>query len=483
MDLSGSHVILIVVGLEKMLNESPTAINGSVQVRYQPNTIYCGDSKEVLRHFPENSVDLIYGDPPFFSNRRYEIIWNDGYELRAFEDRWKGGLDNYVAWMVERLRWCHHVLKETGSMYLHCDHHASHYLKVEMDRIFGERNFINEIIWKRQTAHSDKRQGAKHYGRLHDTILFYTKSQNYVWNQQYTPYDKEYLDNFYDGIDPGGRVYRLSDITGPGGASKGNPHYEFLGVTRYWRYSRETMEKLYKEGRIVQTKPGNVPAYKRYLDEMPGVPLQDLWTNINPVSRKKESQGYPTQKPEDLLQRIINTSSNPSEIVLDPFCGCGTAIVVAHRLDRRWVGIDVSPTACKLMQKRMETLTRKKVEVIGLPQTVEELKALHHFEFQNWVFDKLYGRVNPRKTGDLGIDGWIELDIPTQVKQYDRVGRVEVDKLETAIERFYGHHKGTRGVLIGFSFTRDAYDEVARAKLKKMMEIRLMTVKEILDTT
>jgi SAM-dependent methyltransferase len=324
---------------------------------------------------------------------------------------------------------------------------------------------------------------SKHYGRLHDSILFFTKSQDYIWNQQYTPYDKVYIDNFYDGTDNDGRKYRLSDITGPGGASKGNPHYEFLGITRYWRYSRNRMEKLYNEGRIIQTKPGNVPAYKRYLDEMPGVALQDLWIDIKPVSLGKESQGYPTQKPELLLDRIIRTSSNKTDIVLDPFCGCGTAIIMAYKLERRWIGVDVSPTACKLMTKRMEKISHEKIEVIGLPQTIEELKILHYFEFQNWVFDRLYGRVNPKRSGDLGIDGWIELNVPTQVKQYEHVGRVDVDKLETAVERYCGHQKGAHGVLIGFSFTKDAHDEVARAKLQKKVDIRLVTVKEILDTT
>ena len=154
---------------------------------FRPNTIYCGDCKNVLRQFPDESVDLIYADPPFFSNRRFEILWYDGFERRAFEDRWQGGINHYVDWMSERLKECYRVLKPTGTMYLHCDHHASHYLKVEMDDrqhgLFGERNFINEIIWRRQTAHSDTKQGAKHYGRLHDTILFYAKSKDYSWNQ------------------------------------------------------------------------------------------------------------------------------------------------------------------------------------------------------------------------------------------------------------------------------------------------------------
>ena len=279
--------------------------------------------------------------------RRFEILWYDGFERRAFEDRWKGGINNYIDWMFERLKHCYRVLKDTGSMYLHCDHHASHYLKVEMDRLFGERNFINEIIWKRQTAHSDTKQGAKHYGRLHDTILFYAKSATaaYTWNTQYTQYEQEYIDSSYDGTDPDGRKFMLDNIGGPGGASKGNPKYEFLGVTRYWRYSKEKMEELYKQGKIVQTKPGNVPRYKRYLDEGKGVEIQDIWIDIKPVGNSKEDLGYPTQKPKLLLERIINTSSHPMDIVLDPFCGCGTATAVAHKLGRRWIGIDVSPTA------------------------------------------------------------------------------------------------------------------------------------------
>lgn len=451
--------------------------NESADVSFRPNTIYCGDCKDVLKHFPENCVDLIYLDPPFFSNRRFEVIWDDGYELRAFEDRWKGGISNYVGWMMERLIECYRVLKTTGSIYLHLDHHASHYMKVEMDKLFGEPNFINEIVWQRQTAkHSDSAQGAQHYGRLHDVILFYTKSQKYTWNQQYSPFSQDYIDTSYNLIEPvTGRHYQLTAIDGPGGAAKGNPHYEFLGVTRYWRYSKERMQELYKEGRIVQTRPGNVPRYKRYLDEMKGVPLQDIWTDIKPVSTKSESFGYPTQKPELLLDRIIETSSNPDDIVLDPFCGCGTAIAVAHQKNRRWVGIDVSPTACKLMAKRMRSL-RAKVGEVGLPQTVSDLKKIEPFEFQNWVMEKLYGRISARKTGDMGIDGYYLDGTPIQVKQSEDIGRNIVDNFETAIKRA----DKKKGVIVAFSFGKGAYEEVARVKLEEGLEIILKTVEEIL---
>jgi len=368
-------------------------------------------------------------------------------------------------------------MKDTGSLYLHLDHHASHYMKVEMDKLFGETNFINEIVWKRTIGgHSDTKQGAKHYGRSHDVILFYTKGDEYTWHQQFEPYSEEYKDSFYKNIEPEtGRRFALSAIDGPGGASKGNPHYEFLGVTRYWRYSKEHMEQLFKEGRIIQTKPGNVPRYKRYLDEMKGVPLSDVWENVKPIAQAKESLGFPTQKPEELLDRMILTSSNPTDIVLDPFCGCGTAIAVAHKLGRRWVGVDVSPTACKLMAKRMRSL-RAKVEEIGLPQTVSDLKKIQPFEFQNWVMEKLYGRISARKTGDMGIDGYYLDGTPIQVKQSEEVGRNVVDNFETAIKRA----DRKKGVIVAFSFGKGAHEEVARAKLEDGVEIILKTVEEIL---
>jgi len=444
---------------------------------FKPNTIYCGDCKDVLDKFPDGCVDLIYLDPPFFSNRRYEVIWGDGYELRAFEDRWKGGINNYVSWLMERLTCCYRVLKKAGSLYVHLDHHASHYVKVELDKLFGEKLFINEIVWQRQVAkHSDAKQGAKHYGRLHDVILLYAKSEDYVWNQQYLPFSQDYVEKFYRLVEPEtGRRYQLTAIDGPGGGAKGNPRYEFLGVTRYWRYSRETMERLYKEGRIVQTKKGNVPRYKRYLDEMQGVPLQDIWDDVKPVSTSKESLGFPTQKPELLLDRIIKTSSNPMDIVLDPFCGCGTAIAMAHKLKRRWIGIDVSPTACNLMAKRMRGIGATP-QPMGMPMTEDELRKLEPFEFQNWVVQRLFGRISSRKTSDMGIDGYTFEGNPVQVKQSDDVGRNVVDNFETALRR----RGAKKGVIVAFGFGKGAYEEIARAKLHDKLEIELVKVADLI---
>ncbi len=391
------------------------------------NTIYCGDNSEVMRHhIPDNSIDLIYADPPFFSNQHYEILWGDGYELRSFEDRWKGGIQNYIAWMEPRLRECQRVLKETGSMYLHCDWHANSYLRVLMDRVFN-CNFRNEIIWHYRRWPTGNMQFQKN----HDTIYFYTKS------------------------DKGIHTF----------------------IPQYVEPTEETLKRWGKQKQNVTfDKKGNRKPTIETKETSKGVLMPDVWTIsiIAPVA--KERLGYPTQKPEALLSRIINTSSNPMDIVLDPFCGCGTSIAVAHRLGRRWIGIDVSPTACKLMAQRMRKIGVKEVPIVGLPQTVKHLQALQPFEFQNWVFEKLNGRVNPRKVGDMGIDGWIELDCPVQVKQSEDVGRNVIDNFETAIRRM----KKNKGVIVAFSFGSGAYEEVARVKNQEMVDIRLKTVEEIL---
>lgn len=309
------------------------------------------------------------------------------------------------------------VLSPTGSIYLHCDDTASHYLKLVMDSIFGQRNYRTEIIWKRTSAHSDTKQGRKQHGRIHDVLLFYTKGEDWQWEPVYMPYDKEYVDKFYKYTEEGtGRRYRLGDLTGPYGAAKGNPHYEILGVTRYWRYSRENMQALIDAGRVVQAKPGAVPAYKRYLDEMPGVPLQDVWTDIGPIpARASERLGYPTQKPLALLERIIAASSSPGGLVLDPFCGCGTAVHAAEKLGRRWVGIDVSAFSVGLMRGRMlrnfPTLTTDDVLVRGVPVNVAEAQALadrDKFEFEKWVCGAIGAEGMFHDPGDRGADGGVD---------------------------------------------------------------------------
>lgn len=442
--------------------------------------LYCDENLRRLSQFPSECIDLIYLDPPFFSNRIYEVIWGDEAEVRSFEDRWEGGIQVYIDWMKDRVLEMQRILKPTGSIYLHCDPTASHYLKVMLDGVFEPRRFRTEIVWKRSSAHSDAKQGRRQHGRIHDVIFFYTKGPEATWNTLYTPYDQDYLDRDYRRTDPDGRRYRIDNLQGPGGEAKGNPFYEVMGVSRYWRYTKEKMDELIAAGRVIQTRPGAVPQYKRYLDEMPGVPLQDVWTDIPVINnRAKEKLGYPTQKPEALLERIIRSSSDEGQIVLDPFCGCGTTVAVAERLRRQWIGIDISPTAVQLMKRRLMKQTNGAVDLqlVGMPVTGSELRMLKPFEFQNWVMQRLNGTASPRKTGDMGIDGFSFMHHdPIQVKQSEHVGRNVIDNFETAIERG-GKQKG---YVIAFSFTRGAVEEAARARAERGLEIKLVKVSDLI---
>jgi len=464
------------------------------------NKLFYGDNLDVLRRYVrDESVDLIYLDPPFKSNQDYNILFaeKDGTgsasQIRAFEDTWgwnldaerayeevveKGGwvshamqafrkfLGNsdmmaYLAMMAPRLLELKRVLKVTGSIYLHCDPTASHYLKMLMDAIFGPELFVNEIVWKRSSAHSDAKQGAKHFGRVSDTILFYSKTTERHWNPQYGPYDLEYINRDYRRVDPDGRRYRIDNLQGPGGAAKGNPSYEFLGVTRYWRYSKEKMEELYRKGRVVQTRPGAVPQYKRYLDEMPGLPVQNVWIDVPVINnRSNEKLGYPTQKPEALLERIIKASSNEGDLVLDPFCGCGTAVVAAQRLNRRWIGIDITPLAINLIKKRLSDIfgpdIRKSYDVIGEPVSVPDAHKLAQEDpshFQYWALGLVDARpVEERRGADRGIDGRLYFhtdkgktqQIVFSVKAGLNINVAHVRDLRGVIER----EKAAIGVLI-----------------------------------
>jgi len=443
----------------------------------ETGVIECADNVQALSRLPDDCIDLVYLDPPFFSNRNYEVIWGDEAEVRSFEDRWEGGINVYLDWMEPRLRQLHRVLKATGSFYLHCDPHASHYLKVLLDEVFGQPRFRSEIIWKRSTAHSDTKQGRSQLGSIHDSILFYTKGDEWTWNPSFTPYDEAYVESKYRHVEPEtGRRYRLDNLTGPGGASKGNPEYEVMGVRRHWRYSQARMAELIAAGRIVQTKPGTVPQFKRYLDEMPGVPLQDVWTDLAPInSRARERLGYPTQKPEALLERIIRLSSNPGQIVLDPFCGCGTTIAVAQKLGRQWIGFDISQQAIEINKLRLNKLGAAP-KTLGLATSVDDLRKLGPFEFQHWIIQRVLGTPSPRNVSDMGIDGYSFFEqLPIQVKQSEHVGRNVIDNFETAVERAGKH----RGYIVAFSFTKGAREEVARAKREGRPEIVLVTVADL----
>lgn len=353
---------------------------------FASGTVWTGDNLPVLRGINDACVDLVYLDPPFNSNRNYEAPIGSKAAGAAFKDAWTlsdvdvcehgeladrnpaaysvieaarqahgKSMQSYLIFMAVRLLEMRRVLKSTGSIYLHCDPTASHYLKLLMDGIFGVRNARSCIAWKRSSVHSDTKQGRKQHGRIQDNILYYTAGSEWTWNPQFMPYPEEFIKRYYNNVeDSTGRRFALDNITGPGGSAKGNPQYEVFGVTRHWRYSRDRMQQLIDEGRIVQPGPGAVPRYKRYLDEMSGVPIQDIWTDIPPInSQAKERTGYPTQKPLALLERIIKASSDPGDTVLDPFCGCATALVAADRLQREWAGVDLSPLAVKLVDERI----------------------------------------------------------------------------------------------------------------------------------
>lgn len=445
----------------------------------QTGVIYCGDNLPRLAQLPAESVDLIYLDPPFFSNRQYEVIWGDEAEIRSFEDRWQGGIRVYIEWMRERVIELHRVLKATGSLYLHCDTHASHYLKVMLDDVFGIEHFKNEIVWKRSHGHNS----ALKFGPNHDTILFYGKTRKITWKTLYQSHDQAYIDRHYRHIDVDGRRYKHENPTGAG-VRKGETGQEWRGINptakgRHWAKLPSELEDLDSQGLIHwPNKEGAWPYIKMYLDERLGTPYQDTWTTIDPINMMaKERLGYPTQKPEALLARIIEASSNADDIVLDPFAGCGTATAVAEQLGRQWVGIDISPTAVELMRRRLLALGAKHVKLVGMPVSVEALRRLKPFEFQNWVIQRVNGTHSPRKSGDMGIDGYsFFLHEPIQVKQSDNIGRPVVDSFETAVQRS-GKQKG---YIVGFSFTRGSYEEVARAKQALGLEIDLVRVSDLL---
>jgi DNA modification methylase len=505
------------------------------------NRLYFGDNLQILcKEIPSESIDLVYLDPPFNSNASYNVLFKEksgeqsAAQIRAFDDTWHWTLESasvyqdvvqsgprkladllqamasflghndmmaYLVMMAVRLVELHRVLKVTGSIYLHCDSTASHYLRLVMDAIFGVENYRNEIIWKRASAHSDAKQGAKHFGRITDTLLFYGRSERTTFNPLYRPYDQSYLDRDYRRVDADGRRYRIDNLQRPGGAEKGNPSYEVMGVTRYWRYSKEKMEQLIRDGRVIQTRPGAVPQYKRYLDEMPGIPAQSLWDDLPSINnRSKELLGYPTQKPEGLLERVIQASSNEGDVVLDPFCGCGTAVAVAEHLKRKWIGIDVTYLAINLVQRRLMDNFGSNLspyEIIGAPTDVagaEELARRDPYQFEWWAVDLVNARPakDHKKGADSGVDGYINFfeehggdakKLIVQVKA-GHTGVHHVRDLKGTMER----EKAVIGVLITLETpTKPMIQEAASAGFYqpehlsgKYPRLQLFTIEELL---
>jgi DNA modification methylase len=499
------------------------------------NRLYFGDNLDVLRAMPGESVDLIYLDPPWNSNAHYNVLYGtkrggpSQAQSHAFRDTWSWGIDAqraleetaerhleagalldafqkafggsnimaYLAIMAIRLIEMQRVLKNTGSLYLHCDPTASHYLKLLLDAIFGPAQFRTEISWRRQTAHNDAKQGRVQYGNVRDVIFFYTKSREWTWNWLYTQYGEDYKKNMYKHIEEGsGRRYGLFDITGPGGAAKGNPEFEFLGVKRFWRFSQQKMNALYAEGRIVQSKSGAVPRQKRYLDEMPGVPLQNDWNDIAPANGK-EALGYQTQKPLALLERIIAASSNEGDVVLDPFCGCGTAIEAAQRLKRKWIGIDVTYLAIHVIEARLVKAfgpaVKDTYKLLGKPQDAEDARVLaarDWLEFQKWAVFSLGGLPKDRPGPDGGIDGMIRyhrvgLEQPNRavvsVKGGQHVGVDAIHKLKSVVQR----EKAQVGVLVCLDRPTAAMEKEALSEgeigpsSRRVQRLQIVTVDKI----
>jgi len=456
------------------------------------NKLILGDNLEILKTFPDECIDLIYLDPPFFSNRNYEVIWGDTGEIRSFQDRWAGGRDHYIAWLKERVIEMHRILKPIGSIFLHCDWHANASIRVEiLDRVFLTQNFRNEIIWKRaETKKGNFGQNKKSLDHNTDTILFYTKSNRGKFIQPFADYDEKIINRDYKFFEESGRRYRLTPLDGPGGASKGNPFYEFLGVSRYWRYSKEEMQDRYNKGLIIQKTPGTLPMQKKYLDEGKGLPVQSLWDDVQALGpTNKERIGYPTQKPEALLERIIKMASEEGDVVLDPFVGGGTTMAVADRLNRQWIGIDQSPMAVKVTEFRLQ----KQADLFTAPYVVkfykydyDTLRYKDAFEFESWIVQQFGGIGNIRQRSDLGLDGRTGDNSPIQVKRSDNVGRNVIDNFLSAVQRYDKNlfaknikSKKPVGYVIAFSFNKGAIEEVARLKNEGNIIVKLIKVDEI----
>lgn len=478
------------------------------------NVLYYGDNLDVLRrHVPDESVDLVYLDPPFNSNATYNVLFGHADEksaaqIKAFDDTWHwdataaktfhdvvawgGEVANalaafqtllgpstmlaYLSMMAPRLVELRRVLKAAGSIYLHCDPTASHYLKLLQDAVFGPENFRSEIIWKRTHAHS----GGNRYGPVHDTILFYARSSATVCVPQRVPYSEEYLAGFFRYRDADGRRYRSTILTGSGtrGGDSGKPWrgYNPTDSGRHWAVPgflrdklgdpppatvQDALDRLDAMGRVLWPKKKNgVPSLKQYEDDMGGAEAQDVWSDIPPISsHAKERLGYPTQKPEPLLERIIESSSKPSDVVLDPFCGCGTTIAVANRLDRKWVGIDITYLAVALIKSRLSDAGTSDYTVLGEPTTADDaaqLAADDPYQFQWWALGLIGARPAEGKKGaDRGIDGRVyffddDTDKPKQLIVSVKAGHVTASHVRDLVG-VLDREKAQMGALISLN--------------------------------
>ena len=448
------------------------------------NHLYYGDNLNILReHLPDASVDLVYLDPPFNSKRDYNLLFKqlDGQssdaQITAFTDTWHWGeqaereykeilhhsntrtaeliqalrrllaendLMAYLTMMTNRLLEMHRVLKSTGSLYLHCDPAASHYLKIVLDGVFGPKNFRNEISWRRSNPKSNN---STNFANCRDVILRYTKTEKAIFNRIFGEHNPDYVEKAYRFVDETGLRYRLLPLLNPN-KDRPNLTYEFLGITRVWRWSKARMEKAYAQGLVIQLKPGAVPQYKLYLNDSKGKTVTNDWSDIQQAAGN-ESLGYPTQKPLALLARIIEASSNPGDVVLDPFCGCGTAVHAAQTLGRQWIGIDITHLAITLIEKRLrDAFPPDEFTVFGVPEdeaAAHDLARRDKYQFQWWACSLVNAQPyqGKKKGADGGIDGLIYFQdnhkvtkkIIVSVKGGEHVTRAMIADLKNTVER------------------------------------------------
>jgi adenine specific DNA methylase Mod len=503
------------------------------------NHLYYGDNLEVLHEsVATESIDLIYLDPPFNSQASYNVLFRSPTgeqskaQIEAFEDTWhwndtaerafdavihSGNTDAaemlramrsflkendvmaYLAMMAARLSELHRVLKGAGSLYLHCDPTASHYLKSLLDAIFRPQNFLNEIVWKRTSAHSS----AKRWGPVHDVIFYYSKGDTHVWNPIYEPYDQTYIDAFYTHVDGDGKRWRRSDLTGAG-VRHGETGLPWRGIDvtakgRHWAYPPSQLEVMDQAGRIHwPQKHGGMPMIKRYLDEQSGMPLQDIISDIPPMHNlAAERLGYPTQKPLALLERIIQASSNEGDTVLDPFCGCGTTIHAAQKLGRKWVGIDITHLAISLIEKRLrDAFPAITFDVHGTPKDLEGARALaaqDKYQFQWWAVSLVnavpFG--GKKKGADSGIDGHIYFKPDGRTTEKAIVSVKGGDNVSVPMVRDLAHvvdrEKARIGVFISLAEpTAPMKTEAVKTgfyetEFGKYPKIQILTIKELFE--
>lgn len=501
-----------------------------------PNALYYGDNLDVLRkEIRDESVDLIYLDPPFNSAATYNVLFKaptgrgSQAQIEAFEDTWHWGPEAegafadmlqdarhpdaaemlralrgflrendmmaYLAMMAARLVELHRALKPTGSLYLHCDPTASHYLKLLLDAIFGADNFRNEIVWKRTTP---KGLASTRFAANHDIIICHAKDRTSTrWNPSYRDYAQEQIDRKYGQKDESGRRFQLTSLLNPN-PDRPNLTYEFRGVTRTWRWTKERMLAADAAGMVVVPRGGQgIPRFKRYLDEQEGVPVSDVWEDIPPInSQAQERLGYPTQKPIALLERIVRASTNEGDVVLDPFCGCGTTIHAAQKLGHRWIGVDVTHLAISLIERRLkDAFPGIAFDVYGTPEDMDgarDLARRDKYQFQWWAVSLLdavpYG--GKKKGADSGIDGWRYMvasrnDVSRaiiSVKGGENVGVPMIRDLRGVIER----ERAEAGILVSLvPPTGPMEAEAAKAgffdtPFGRFPRIQIMTVEQLL---